>query len=97
MNQERLLSIIIAPHVSEKSTICAELNNQVVFKVLKNASKKEISAAVNLLFEVDPLAVRVLNVKGKSKRSGKYLGKRGNWKKAYVTLPEGKDLDFGQS
>ena len=70
---------------------------KIIFKVLKNASKKEISAAVNLLFEVDPLAVRVLNVKGKSKRSGKYLGKRGNWKKAYVTLPEGKDLDFGQS
>lgn len=97
MNQERLLSIILAPHVSEKASVCAETKNQIVFKVVKDATKREISAAVKLMFEIDPLSVQVLNVKGKAKRHGRHMGKRSDWKKAYVTLPQGKEIDFGQS
>ena len=97
MNQEKLLSVLIAPHVSEKSTICTEMNNQVVFKVRKDATKREISAAVKLMFETEVLNVTVVNVKGKIKRHGRYTGKRSDWKKAYVTLPVGKEIDLGQA
>ena len=94
MNQERLLKVILAPHVSEKSTVSAEANNTLVFKVTTDAAKAEIKAAVEQLFEVEVAGVRTVNVKGKTKRHGMRMGKRKDWKKAYVTLKEGHDIDF---
>jgi large subunit ribosomal protein L23 len=94
MKEERLLKVLVAPHVSEKSTMAAEANNTVVFKVAKDANKAEIKAAVEKLFEVEVEGVRTVNVKGKTKRHGMSLGKRSDWKKAYVVLKEGQDIDF---
>jgi len=94
ISEERLLKVLLAPHVSEKSTMAAEGNNTVVFKVLKDANKAEIKAAVEKLFEVEVNSVRTLNVKGKTKRHGQSFGKRSDWKKAYVVLKEGQDIDF---
>ena len=94
MNQERLLKVILAPHVSEKSTIAAELSDTLVFKVATDANKTEIKSAVEQLFEVEVTGVRTVNVKGKTKRHGMRMGKRKDWKKAYVTLKEGHDIDF---
>ena len=94
MREERLLKVLVAPHVSEKSTLAAESNNTVVFKVLKDANKAEIKAAVEKLFEVEVDGVRTVNVKGKTKRAGMTFGKRSDWKKAYVVLKEGQDIDF---
>lgn len=94
ISEERLLKVLLAPHVSEKSTMAAEGNNTVVFKVLKDASKAEVKAAVEKLFEVEVNSVRTLNVKGKTKRHGQSFGKRSDWKKAYVVLKEGQDIDF---
>ncbi len=92
--QERLLKVILAPVISEKSTRLADKLNQVVFRVLPDATKQEISAAVADLFKVEVVGVQVLNVKGKVKRSGRVTGRRDNWKKAYVTLKQGQDIDF---
>ena len=94
INEERLLKVVLAPHVSEKSTMAAENGNTVVFKVLKDATKNEIKQAVEKLFEVEVNAVRTVNVKGKTKRHGMRIGKRSDWKKAYVQLKEGQDIDF---
>jgi large subunit ribosomal protein L23 len=94
MNEERLLKVLLAPHVSEKSTMVSETNNSFVFKVLQDANKAEIKAAVEKLFEVEVQGVRTLNVKGKVKRHGQSFGKRSDWKKAYVVLKEGQDIDF---
>jgi len=94
MNQERLMKVLLAPHVSEKSTMAAELSNQVVFKVVPDATKSEIKKAVELLFDVKVDAVRVLNVKGKTKRTGRVEGRRKNWRKAYVSLAAGNEIDF---
>lgn len=94
MNQERLMTVLLGPHVSEKGTILAEKNNQVVFKVRRDANKAEIRAAVELMFEVKVDGVQVVNQKGKSKRFGRYMGRRSDWKKAYVRLAEGHDIDF---
>lgn len=94
MNQERLLKVILAPHVSEKSTISAELSDTLVFKVATDADKTEIKSAVEQLFEVEVTGVRTVNVKGKTKRHGVRMSKRKDWKKAYVTLKEGHDIDF---
>lgn len=94
IREERLLKILRAPHVSEKATLTAENSNTVVFKVLKDATKAEIKAAVEKVFEVEVLGVRTLNVKGKTKRFGMRSGKRSDWKKAYVTLAEDADIDF---
>lgn len=93
-NQERLLQIILGPHISEKSTAAAESGNQVVFRVRRDASKPEIKKAVELLFEVQVDAVSVVNVSGKAKRFGARMGQRSSWKKAYVRLAPGQDLDF---
>lgn len=92
--QERLLKVILAPVISEKSTRLADKLNQVVFRVLPDATKQEIGAAVSDLFKVEVVGVQVLNVKGKVKRSGRVTGRRDNWKKAYVTLKQGQDIDF---
>jgi large subunit ribosomal protein L23 len=94
ISQERLLKVILAPVISEKSTRVADKLNQVVFRVVPDATKQEIGAAVASLFKVEVAGVRVLNVKGKVKRSGRVTGRRDNWKKAYVTLKQGQDIDF---
>ncbi|MBU2968110.1 MULTISPECIES: 50S ribosomal protein L23 [unclassified Pseudoalteromonas] len=94
IREERLLKVVLGPHISEKSTINAETNNAVVFKVVKDATKAEVKAAVEKLFEVEVTGVRTLLVKGKTKRTGARFGRRSDWKKAYVTLKEGSELDF---
>lgn len=94
MNKERLMDVIRAPHISEKSTVVAERDNQIVFKVAVDATKLEIKRAVELLFEVQVDSVRVVNMKGKVKRHGMSTGKRVDWKKAYVSLKEGQEIDF---
>ena len=94
MNTERLSRILIGPVVSEKSTRVADRNRQMIFKVLPEASKPEIRKAVETMFDVKVAAVQVSNVKGKVKRFGQSLGRRSDWKKAYVTLAEGSDIDF---
>ena len=91
---ERLSQIILAPVVSEKGSRVAEKYNQAVFKVLRDARKPEIKAAVEKLFNVKVEAIRTLNVKGKTKRFGASMGVRSDWKKAYVTLAEGQEIDF---
>ncbi len=94
MTQERLMKVVLAPHVTEKSAMAAELRNQYVFKVVKDASKPEVKAAVEMMFDVKVDGVTISNVKGKTKRSGMKLGKRASWKKAFVTLSEGQEIDF---
>ena len=94
MNLERILQVLLMPHVSEKSSMVAEANHQHVFKVLPGTSKVEIKQAVEELFKVQVSQVRVLNVKGKAKRFGQREGNRSNWRKAYVTLAAGQDIDF---
>jgi large subunit ribosomal protein L23 len=94
MNQERLMKVLLSPVVSEKSSRLADANRQFVFKVLPGASKPEIRKAVELMFDVKVTGVQVSNVRGKAKRFGQALGRRAGWKKAYVTLAEGHDIDF---
>jgi large subunit ribosomal protein L23 len=94
MNVERLHQVLRRPIVSEKSTNAAESGQQVVFEVLTDATKNEIKTAVESLFDVSVEGVQVINVRGKVKRFGKTPGKRTNWKKAYVRLAEGDDIDF---
>ena len=93
MNKERLLKVLKAPIVSEKSAIAGEMN-QVVFNVASDATKPEIRRAVEMLFEVDVEDVRVVNIKGKQKRFGGVMGRRSSWKKAYVRLKEGQEIDL---
>jgi len=94
MNQERLMKILLAPIVSEKSTRLADANRQYTFKVLPNASKPEVRKAVELMFDVKVKGIQMTNMRGKTKRFGQSEGKRADWKKAYVTLAEGHDIDF---
>lgn len=94
MNQERIYKIILGPVVSEKSASVGESSNQVVFKVLPSANKLEIKAAVQSLFGTKVESVSVLNVKGKTKRTRYGVGKRSDWKKAYVRLAQGQEIDF---
>ena len=92
--ESKLANIIQAPIVSEKSTMAAEENKRFVFKVKPDANKQQIKKAVELMFNVEVEKVQVLNVKGKEKRFGQMLGKRSDWKKAYVKLKSGHDIDF---
>jgi large subunit ribosomal protein L23 len=94
MNREQLMKLLLAPVVSEKSTRLADTNRQFVFKVLPGATKPDIRKAVELMFDVKVDSVQVSNVRGKIKRQGATAGRRGDWKKAYVTLAEGHDIDF---
>jgi large subunit ribosomal protein L23 len=96
MNQERLMQILLAPVVSEKSTRVADANRQAVFKVVKNASKSEIRRAVELMFGVEVERVTTATVNGKRKMFQRRPGQRSDWKKAYVTLKPGHDIDFLQ-
>jgi large subunit ribosomal protein L23 len=95
MNQERILNIIYGPHLSEKTSNISEKNNQVTFKVAVDATKAEIKQAVESLFKVQVRGVQVLNVKGKSKRTARgKVRSRADWKKAYVRLEQGQQIDF---
>ena len=94
MSTERLMTVLLGPHLSEKSTRLGEKHNQVVFRVRRDATKAEIRAAVEAMFEVEVDRVQVVNQQGKRKRFGVTRGKRSDWKKAYVSLAEGHDLDF---
>ena len=94
MSQEKLMKVLLAPHVSEKSANIADQSNQVAFKVAKDATKPDIKKAVELMFDVKVKAVTVVNAKGKQKRFGMRQGQRRDWKKAYVTLQPGHDIDF---
>ncbi len=93
-NPERLMKVLIAPQVSEKSTYVGEKHDQVVFRVLQDATKPEVKAAVELMFKVQVKSVQVSNVKGKAKRFGRFEGRRRNWKKAYVCLQPGQEINF---
>lgn len=94
MNQERLLTLIERPHISEKAAVTVEKSNQYVFRVRGEATKPEIKAAVESVFDVQVEKVQVLNVKGKTKRSRHGMGRRSDWKKAYVRLAAGQEIDF---
>ena len=94
VNNYKLSNIIKAPVVSEKSTLAAEVDKRFVFKVQKQATKKDVKGAVELMFDVEVASVQILNVKGKQKRFGRTLGKRSDWKKAYVKLKPGNDIEF---
>ncbi|MEJ2424707.1 MAG: 50S ribosomal protein L23 [Candidatus Thiodiazotropha sp.] len=94
MNNERLMKVLLSPLVSEKSSIVADQNAQYTFRVTTDATKREIARAVEKLFEVEVERVQVVNVKGKQKNFGRIRGKRSDWKKAYVRLKPGSDIDF---
>jgi large subunit ribosomal protein L23 len=93
-DEGRLAQVIVAPIVSEKATRVGEKTNQVMFKVLRDATKPEIKAAVELMFKVEVATVSTLNQKGKSKRFGRSMGRRDHVKKAYVSLKPGQELNF---
>ena len=96
INPERLMQVILAPIVSEKSTFIAEKNEHVAFRVMPCATKAEISQAVSLLFKVEVEAVRVLNRKGKTKRTGRGMGRRASARIAYVALKPGQEIQFDE-
>ena len=93
-NPERLMTVLLAPVVSEKGTFIADKYEQVVFRVMQNATKPEVKAAVELMFKVHVESVQIANVKGKKKRFGTHGGRRRNWKKAYVSLKPGQEINF---
>lgn len=97
ISEERLLKILLAPHISEKATFLGERNNQTVFRVATDATKREIKAAVELMWKeqkIEVKNVRTINVKGKQKRFGRFIGSRSDWKKAVVRIKEGQELSF---
>jgi large subunit ribosomal protein L23 len=94
MNQERLFKVLLGPHITEKAASATGSATQVAFKVATDASKLEVKKAVEKLFEVKVEGVRVINVKGKTRLTRTGMGKRSDWKKAYVRLAEGQDIDF---
>lgn len=94
MNQERLMQVLLAPQISEKATYVADKNEQVIFRVASDATKPEIKAAVELLFNVKVRGVSVANIKGKTKRFGRSMGRRDHVRKAYVLLQEGQELNL---
>ena len=91
---DQLMNVVLAPVVSEKSTFVADKNRQYVFRVADRATKPEIKAAVELMFKTKVEGVTVLNVRGKERRFGRFTGRRRNWKKAYVRLAEGQEINF---
>jgi large subunit ribosomal protein L23 len=94
MNQERLMQVLLAPQISEKATFVADKYQQVIFRVAANATKPEVKGAVELLFKVAVESVQIANVKGKQKKFGRVMGRRSNWKKAYVCLQPGQEINF---
>ena len=97
MNQERLFQVLVGPHVSEKASILADESNQYVFRVAVDATKAEVKKSVEQLFKVKVNAVRTLKVKGKLKRNKFGFSTRSTWKKAYVRLEQGQDIDFASA
>ena len=97
MNQERLTKVLVAPIVSEKATFIADRNNQVAFRVLQDATRQEVKAAVEMLFKVEVESVQVLNQKGKAKRFGRFSGRRRHIRKAYVSLKAGQEINFAEA
>lgn len=95
-NEERLLQVLVAPQISEKATMIADRNEQVIFVVAPDATKPEIKAAVELLFKVQVNSVQVANIKGKSKRFGRSMGRRSDLRKAYVCLKPGQEINFAE-
>ncbi|MBK6975583.1 MAG: 50S ribosomal protein L23 [Sterolibacteriaceae bacterium] len=95
-NQNRLLQVLLAPQISEKATFIADKNEQVIFRVASDATKPEVKAAVELLFKVEVESVQMANVKGKEKRFGKFMGRRQGWKKAFVCLKPGQEINFAE-
>lgn len=95
-NSERLMTLLLAPVISEKGTYIADKHEQVIFRVAQNATKPEVKAAVELMFKVDVESVQISNVRGKQKRFGQHVGRRRNWKKAYVSLKPGQEINFAQ-
>ncbi|MCK9189714.1 50S ribosomal protein L23 [Acidithiobacillus sp.] len=95
MNAERKYLVLLAPIISEKSTMVQQQANQFVFKVARDSTKLEIKSAVEKLFEVQVLSVQTCNYTGKEKRMGSHIGRRSSWKKAYVRLAEGSSIDYG--
>jgi large subunit ribosomal protein L23 len=96
MNQDRLFNVLLGPVVSEKSTMLADKHNQVAFRVLQDATKPEIKAAVEQLFKVKVESVQILNQKGRKKRFGRFSGRRSDVRKAYVSLAAGQEINFAQ-
>ena len=96
MNQERLMKVLVGPIVSEKSTMIGEKHKQISFVVVPDATKYEVKAAVELPFNTKVSSVQILNLKGKQQRFGRYMGKRNDVRKAYVTLAEGQEINFEQ-
>jgi len=94
IGESKLANVLLGPVVSEKSSVAAETQSRIVFKVQKIATKNQIKKSVELMFDVKVDSVQVLTVKGKVKRFGRALGKRSDWKKAYVKLKPGYDIDF---
>jgi large subunit ribosomal protein L23 len=98
-SQERLMQVILMPQVSEKATYIVEKHNQVIFRVMHDATKAEIRAAVELMWKsqkIEVSGVRVANIKGKEKRFGRFMGRRSNWKKAYVSIKSGQEINFSE-
>ena len=95
-DQERLMTVLLAPVISEKATTVADKHDQVVFRVAPDATKPEVKAAVELMFKVQVDSVQISNVHGKEKRFGRFVGRRRGWKKAYVCLKPGQELNFAQ-
>ena len=96
-SEERLMKVLIAPQISEKATFVAEKNEQVIFRVATDATKPEVKAAVEMMFKVAVDSVQIMNVKGKVKRTGRFVGRRNNWKKAFVCLVRGQQINFAES
>jgi len=94
MNDQRIMKVLLGPHITEKAAVVGESSNQYVFQVATDATKPEVKRAVEKLFEVEVDAVRVVNVKGKTKRTGYRMGHRKNWRKAYVRVKAGQTIDF---
>ncbi|GAB3462426.1 50S ribosomal protein L23 [Massilia terrae] len=93
-SEERLMKVLVAPVISEKATFVAEKNEQIVFKVLPDATKPEIKAAVELLFKVEVESVQTVNREGKVKRAGRFIGRRNHTKRAFVCLKPGQEINF---
>lgn len=94
MSVNKSLQAILAPQVTEKATMVADKHNQIAFKVKKDATKKEVKEAIELMFKVEVTAVNILNMNGKTKRAGRLMGKRNDWKKAYISLKAGQEINF---
>jgi|TARA_B110000914_G_scaffold64597_1_gene56386 large subunit ribosomal protein L23 len=98
-SQDRLMQVLLKPQVSEKATFIVEKNNQIIFRVVQDATKPEIRAAVELMWKsqkIEVTGVQVSNVKGKEKRFGRFMGRRTNWKKAYVSIKSGQEINFSE-